>query len=285
MISEKIYSLPLYLVTKYMVTKRVGTDEAPYTIGDVTPIFGDAVDIFADEMTEACKSLAPEGEDEADAAWLETLTWRDLPFVCRVVRLDQVDGRLAFVTRDALTAVARHRAASDPYGPRLPLSMRLLSEMLDRYPEPTRKTTDWAALHAKGLTAREAAKEAGKTEEAARIWAARRGVSWAGATTRQPADWAALHAQGLSARLAALKANRATEVAYRWARRNGVTWAAEARKRGADKNTDWAALHKKGLTARQAAEAAGLTYNAAYAWARRRGIKWASFAPVQEVRQ
>lgn len=141
MISEKVYSLPLY-----MVTKQVGTDEAPYTIGDVTPIFGDAVNIFADAMTEACKSLAPEGEDEADAAWLETLTWRDLPFVCRVVRLDQVDNRLAFVTRDALTAVARHRAASDPYGPRLPLSMRLLSKMLDRYPEPKRKTTDWAAL-------------------------------------------------------------------------------------------------------------------------------------------
>lgn len=184
MISEKIYSLPLY-----MVTKQVSADEAPYTIGDVTPIFGEAVDLFADEMTkEACRFLAPEGEEEEDAAWIETLTWRDLPFVCRVVRLDQVDGRLAFLTRDALNAVARRNAASDPYGPRLPLSMRLLSEMLDRHPEPTRKTTDWAALHKQGLTARQAAEAAGLTYNAAYIWAKRHGVKWAAAPSQKEGE-------------------------------------------------------------------------------------------------
>lgn len=39
--------------------------------------------------------------------------------------------------------------------------------------------TDWAALHARGLTAKQAAKEAGKTVSLAYTWASYNGVKWA----------------------------------------------------------------------------------------------------------
>lgn len=48
-------------------------------------------------------------------------------------------------------------------------------------PEKTARGTDWAALHAQGLTLAEAASAAGKSHGAAWFWAASNKVRWAGA--------------------------------------------------------------------------------------------------------
>lgn len=88
--------------------------------------------------------------------------------------------------------------------------------------------TDWAALHARGLTAKEAANEAGRSEWAARSWSSRHGQRWAAQKLgRQSCDWASLHARGLTARQAARAAGASCISAHSWARRNGVKWPKE----------------------------------------------------------
>lgn len=91
--------------------------------------------------------------------------------------------------------------------------------------------TDWAALHARGLTAAEAAKEAGKSRQAAYLWAWANKVTWR--TTKpcgshnRPIDWTPLYNQGLTARQAARAAGAHYSSARKWAKKNGLEWVRE----------------------------------------------------------
>lgn len=87
--------------------------------------------------------------------------------------------------------------------------------------------TDWAALHARGLTAAEAAKEAGTLSQAAYQWAARNGVRWRAARLPGGVDWEVLHKRGLTARQAARAAGASYTSARKWAQRNGLEWPRE----------------------------------------------------------
>lgn len=97
--------------------------------------------------------------------------------------------------------------------------------------------TDWAVLHARGLTAAEAAKEAGTLSQAAYQWSARNGVRWRAARLPGGVDWETLHKRGLTARQAALESGVSSLSARRWAERNGLEWPREripAKGRAAD---------------------------------------------------
>lgn len=89
--------------------------------------------------------------------------------------------------------------------------------------------TNWAALHARGLTAAEAAKEAGKTRISAYVWAARHGLRWRADEMgkKRRVDWLALYRRGLTARQAAREAGASRISAQRWARKNGLKWPKE----------------------------------------------------------
>lgn len=100
--------------------------------------------------------------------------------------------------------------------------------------------TDWAALHARGLTAGEAAKAARTSVQAAYKWARRNRVRWCAdrmGCAEIIVDWAALHKQGLTARQAAGEAGVSSSAARSWAQRNGLEWPREripAKGRAAD---------------------------------------------------
>ncbi|NBE05947.1 hypothetical protein [Paragemmobacter ruber] len=135
----------------------------------------------------------------------------------------------------------------------------------------------WAALHAAGLTATEAARRRGRHVTGAFSWAKRAGVTWpTGVRAGRRVDWAALHAEGLTATEAAARAGCCCSAAYRWARQAGVKWPEPARK-----SADWAALHAQGLTARAAAAAMGCTVQRAYQWASRAEVRWSKDRPAE----
>lgn len=114
----------------FFVLRDDGKDGTPYFVADLQAAFADAASNLADAMAEADREVAA-----SDDAVLDDQTWCDLPYVCRVIRLDLARGASEDVTLDALEAIARwNRDRAPDYG--LSLGLELLRQFILANPLP-----------------------------------------------------------------------------------------------------------------------------------------------------
>lgn len=91
-------TLPLFCVLKWQAD-----GEAPYQVADFKVSLAEASDDLDEAMREADSAVSIHIEDGVQTG----REWLDLPFICRVIRLDLSSGQSADVTLDAISAIDR----------------------------------------------------------------------------------------------------------------------------------------------------------------------------------
>lgn len=118
-------TLPLFCVLKWQADGAT-----PYQVADYKTSLSEAADDLADAMREAESALSIDAEDDVQAG----RDWLDLPYVCRVIRIDLASGQSADVTLDAIAAIIRWNRQRQNYDQGGLRSLEALRQYIQRHP-------------------------------------------------------------------------------------------------------------------------------------------------------